>query len=72
METISESYFGVELTPVEIIHSSYGVIYVCVDHSNDLALYNESGESAMSLSTIDVKEFMEVFEKNLTSIVSQD
>jgi len=69
METISESYFGVELTPVEIIHSSHGKIYVCVDHENELALYNESGESAMSLSTIDVEEFMEVFTKNLTESI---
>lgn len=57
---ITENYFGRELTPMEIIQTETFTVYVCVDSTNDIQVYNENGEGACELSNIDINEFIAV------------
>ena len=57
---ITENYFGSELTPMEVIQTESFTVYVCVDITNDVQVYNENGEGACELSNIDINEFIAV------------
>jgi hypothetical protein len=59
--TISEGYFGKDLTPMEVIRFDNFVIYVCVDSQDTVHLYNADGDGACELSFIDIDEFKTVF-----------
>lgn len=62
-KSITESYFGAEIEPVNIIDTMYGKIYVGL-LKNDFIFYNEIGNENMSLSSINIDEFEEVLEIN--------
>lgn len=65
--TITDSYFGAELTPIDIIQTRYGKIYVCsVKYygSNKIVFYDKDGNDPMELSSIDIEEFEEIFNKS--------
>lgn len=60
-ETITESYFGIELVPFDIVESCVGTIYICTDIDGDVHVYNANGEGAAMLSSINVDEFNEIY-----------
>lgn len=61
-ETITESYFGIELVPFDVVESCVGKIYICTDINGDVHVYNANGEGAGGiLSSIDVDEFNEIY-----------
>lgn len=62
-KSITESYFGAEIEPVNIIDTMYGKIYVGL-LKNDFIFYNEIGNDPMSLSSININEFEESLEIN--------
>jgi hypothetical protein len=60
--TITESYFGIELVPFDVVESCVGTIYICTDINGDVHVYNSDGQgAALSLSSIDVDEFNEIY-----------
>lgn len=61
MGTITESYFGIELVPFDVVESCVGTIYICTDINGDVHLYDSTGEGAARLSSIDVDEFNEIY-----------
>lgn len=62
-KSITESYFGAEIVPVNIIDTMYGKIYVGL-LENDYIFYNEIGNDPMELSSINIDEFEEILEIN--------
>lgn len=72
MRTITESYFGSELTPIEIIKTKYGNIYVCESkgfNKPKIVFYDENGSDPMELSYIDIDEFEATLLLNLKSSI---
>ena len=64
MGTITESYFGIELAPFDVVESFVGTIYICTDINCDVHLYDSTGVGAGgTLSSIDVDEFNEIYNK---------
>jgi hypothetical protein len=64
MGTITESYFGIELVPFDVVESCVGTIYICTDINGDVHLYDSTGVGAGgTLSSIDVDEFNEIYNK---------
>lgn len=62
MKTITESYFGQELIPLDIVVYDGEKIYICKTVGNEVPMYyDKNGLSAMELSSIDIKEFEEIY-----------
>ncbi len=63
-KSITESYFGAEIEPVNIIDTMYGKIYVGL-LKNDFIFYNEIGNDPMSLSSINIKNIVWLIENHM-------
>ena len=63
--TITEYYFGRDLTPIEILKTGVYTLYVCMDEDNTFYFYDHEGYGACQLSYIDIEDFDEAMEQKL-------